>query len=320
MNHKIRVQPNQVWVPAAVAVVACLATWLVHWGTSKHATATTGHAQPGWSWIQTDLGRNESHEARSPSGQDLVRPPHVLRALLQAGSFAGTSSRGSWCVNGMGSLDPCLGLRERFEYHINGLGEISEAEVRALIEDEARRDVGGLLASQIMSLYDRYWVVRNHPLRQRVDMSDPGTWLLALREAKAVRREFLGEAWARAFYAEEEQELIATHERVAAGSAPAATDRDPVPSPMAGQSVESLRAERVKRFGEGVTIELEALDAKQQAFENGVSQARLTWQRLMSQGHLTDADRHAQLQSFVDATFEPVDRRRAMSLATSPAH
>lgn len=271
-----------------------------------------------WDWLRPEVASGPVAPRAPDATEATTRPPHALRALLQAGSFAGTRPVGSWCVNGVGALEPCPGLRERFEYHINGLGEITVAEVRSLIEDEARRDVGALLAQQIMVIYDRYWLVRNHPLRLRVEMSDPNTWLPALREAQMVRQQGLGEAWAKAFYAEEDQDFLETHERAVNGTRPPPSERDPVPVKVAGQSDEALRSERVRRYGEEITAQLEALDARQLAFDRAVQQARVTWQNLQAQEHLSEPDRQAQLKAHVDASFEPQDRRRAMGLATLP--
>ena len=319
MNRSIRLQSKKRWWPIAVAAAVCATIGLLHWATSERTKPSGAEAPPGWAWLSPGVGQGSAATPPNASHtSDTVRPPHVLRAVLQAGSFAGTRPRGGWCVNGVGALEPCLGLRERFEYHINGLGEITEAEVRSLIEDEARREVGELLSQQVMAVYDRYWAVRNHPLRLRVEMTDPSTWLPALREAQMVRRQGLGEAWANAFYAEEDADFVATHERAVSGTRPPPSDRDPVPTKLAGQSDEALRAERVKRYGEEIASELEALDARQMAFDRAVDQARATWQGLQAQQQLSEQDRQAQLKAFVDATFEPQDRRRAMGLATLP--
>lgn len=318
MNRSIQLQTKRRWLPIAVTAAVCATIGLLHWATPERHTPEGVKAASAWAWLRPDVGQGlPATPSNAPHTEEAVRPPHVLRAVLQAGSFAGTRPRGSWCVNGVGALEPCLGLRERFEYHINGIGEITEAEVRSLIEDEARRDVGELLTQQIMAIYDRYWAVRNHPLRQRVAMSDPGTWLPALQEAQMVRRQGLGEAWAAAFYAEEDEDFIATHERAVSGTRPPPSDRDPVPARVAGQSDEALRAERVKRYGEEIASELEALDARQMAFDRAVDQARATWQSLQAQEQLSEQDRQAMLKAFVEATFEPQDRRRAMGLATT---
>lgn len=319
MNRSIQLQSKKRWLPIALAAAVCATIGLLHWATSEHHTTAHTQAASAWAWLQPEVGRGSAPTPpNAPHTADAVRPPHVLRAVLQAGSFAGTRPRGSWCINGVGALEPCMGLRERFEYHINGLGEITEAEVRSLIEDEARRDVGELLTQQIMAVYDRYWAVRNHPLRLRVEMSDPSTWLPALREAQMVRRQGLGEAWATAFYAEEDEDFVATHARAVSGTPPPPSDRDPVPVKVAGQSDEAVRAERIKRYGEEIASQLEALDARHMAFDRAVNQARATWQSLQAQEQLSDQERQAQLKAFVDATFEPQDRRRAMGLATLP--
>lgn len=246
------------------------------------------------------------------------RAPDMLRAVLYKGSFAGTRPVGDWCVDTNRRLSPCSGLRDRFEYYISGLGEISASEVRSLIEDEAQRAHGHELAAQIMIVYDRYWSVRNHESRNRVDMRDVSTWMPALQEVQALRKQILGEAWAQAFFEEDDRLFLETYQRASLGLVPKASPHDPVPLLEPGRDPEAVRSERIERYGAEAAERLAALDVQQQQFDRHVSLARAEWSRLQTQSHLSDQHKQEQLRQFIAEHFDSVNQRRAMILAKLP--
>jgi lipase chaperone LimK len=205
-------------------------------------------------------------------------------------------------------------LRDRFEYYINGLGEITAVEVRSLIEDEARRELGAALAARIMAVFDAYWLVRNHTYASHLDMADTGTWLPALREVQDFRKRTMGEAWARAFFAEDDQEFMASLEQVKSGQPPPPSPRDPVPLMEPGKDPQALRAERVSLYGEAVADRLGALDVEQAQFDSHVAEARSEWSRLEAQPELSEPVREARLKAFIAARVSAENRRRALML------
>lgn len=303
---------------AVATSVGVLASWLAT--PVAQNVGRIGHT-PGWAWLQSGTANAPTPQATAPAPTtaDALRSPDVLRSILFQGSFAGTQPVGNWCVSSTSALTPCLGLRERFEYYINGIGEISIAEVRALIEDEARRALGAQLAGQVMAIYDKYWAVRNHEYQTRLEMADISTWMPALREAQQVRRQTLGAAWAEAFYAEDEREFIDTYQRATTGTPPPPSKSDPVPAPGGPKDAMAVRSERLARYGEGATSKLEALDARQREFDQNIALARAEWSRLQAQANLSAIDRDSQLHQFIATHFDAPDLRRAMGLAKLPA-
>ncbi len=321
MLLKINHDHRRRWITAGVVVLAGGLAVSARWSASGSTATQPARQATAWAWLQPGAGTTASEvvaDTPSPRPAD-VRSPDTLRAVLYQGSFSGTQAFGSWCARTASTLTPCLGLRERFEYYINGLGEISVAEVRALIEDEARKANGAQLAQQIMAIYDKYWDVRNHTYRHNVDMADISSWMPALQEAQQYRKQILGEDWAKAFYAEDDQEFIATYQRASTGSPPPPSSSDPVPLPSMNKDAQAIRSERMARYGAEVTAQLEALDAQQGQFDQQVALARAEWSRLQAQPNLSELDRDAQLHQFISTHFDAHNRKRATALARLPA-
>ncbi len=317
MSLRIDSRVRRPWLVGTALALLTGAVVVVVLSDSSHM-ATQGRviSRVDWPWQETGphdtAGPSASAVQTAPPGR--TRSPAELRSVLQQGSFAGTSPVGSWCVSATQNLAPCLGLRARFEYYINGLGEISSAEVRVLIEDEARRAHGDALAMQIMAVYDRYWLARNHNLNRQVDMADVTTWLPALEEAQRVRLQTLGAEWSKAFFSEDDQEFRETHQRALTGTPPPPSHRDPVPRVQPGTDSEALRAQRIERYGKAVTDELEVLDAKQRHFDEHLALARSEWRRLQDQPNLSEVARRQHLQGFIEQHFDPLDQRRVARL------
>ncbi|MEY4765653.1 MAG: hypothetical protein RI907_2326 [Pseudomonadota bacterium] len=313
--------PCRIRAFSAIIAVTAMGIGALAWRASIHSdsdhssalAATPGaHHTEGSFWDTLNL-------KQATSGDQPVagsRTPSELRDVLYKGSFAGTHPFGDWCVAEGRQLRPCPLLRDRFEYYINGLGEITPAEVRILIEDEARQAHGAMLATRIMAVFDAYWTVRNHEYPSRLDMADTSTWLPALREAQAFRKQTLGEDWARAFFAADDQEFMATLAQASAGQAPPPSPRDPVPMLTPDKDPQALRNERVARYGEDAAKSLEALDAEQAQFDRHVAEARQEWTRLQAQGNLSASAQEAQLKAFIAERVAPKNLRRAWALAT----
>lgn len=270
----------------------------------------------GWAFVPDQQPPTEDAGIRQAQPSQDARTATELRRILYEGSLAGTRPVGDWCIKSA-ALYPCPGLRDRFEYYINGLGEISITEVRHLIEVEANLENGADLAKQIMAIYDKYWLVRNHSYRHRVDMADTSTWMPALTEAQQLRQQVLGPDWASAFYKEEEHDFLQTYQRALNGQPPPPSQSDPVPSLLPGKDPQAVREERILRYGKTVTDALEALDEQQQSFDLNLQRAKNEWQQLQSQFHLSDVARKDQINQFIAANFDAKDHKRVRGLIMS---
>jgi hypothetical protein len=205
----INMQSRQIWslLGGAVLLATAGGGWWLAMQVADASSST--EAEPGGHGVADlilqalpgDFLRPIQHSGQAMG--EATRTPDQLREALMKGALRGTTPLGSWCVVGE-MLRPCPTLRARFEYYLHALGEISPPEARVLIEDEAQRAVGRVLAGQIMTIYDRYWSARNHEFQHPLDPADHANRTPAMQERQQVRERLLGAEWARAFFAQDE--------------------------------------------------------------------------------------------------------------------
>lgn len=122
-----------------------------------------------------------------------------------------------WPLDAQGLLQPSPLLRQRFDRLL--LNADPEA-ARATLEQQARTELPPAHHETVLQLWDAYQRLQRHPWQARVDLHRPETWPVALAERQRVRREQLGEAWAQAFFGDEEQRLQAWMAQRSAGRQP----------------------------------------------------------------------------------------------------
>lgn len=252
--------------------------------------------------------------APSSSANTAARSPDQVRVrLFKEGSFAGTEPAGNWCVTDR-KLRPCPDLRGRFEYYVLGLGEVTIEEIRGLIQDEAKRDNGDELATQIMAIWDKYWQVRTYSWRNKFVQSDRSTWMPVFEEQRSVRRQLLGAEWAQVFFKDEEQSFQDHYAQLESGQAPPVDPGEPVPQMAPGKDPAAVRAERVSRYGEAATDRLDKADAEWADWERRLSAAKTEWDRLQKAPNLSDTQRKAEVAAYVKFNFTPEEQLRVQSL------
>lgn len=308
-------QARAKWVAVSVAAVLILGgAWLVQRGDAgggvRLLSGGDGHGpSDGWG-----LGTGDASAPQAADTAPARTPDQVRNRLYKEGSFAGTEPSGEWCVTADKLLKPCKGLRGRFEYYILGLGEVTIAEIRGLVQDEARRDHGDKLAAEITDLFDKYWKIRTYDWRNQFVQSDRSTWMPVFEEQKSVRRQILGQAWAEAFFSDDEKHFLEYFAQLESGQ-PAAPDvGEPVPQMEAGKDPAAVRAERVTRYGEDAADRLEAVDKQWDDWERRLSAARTEWDRLKAANNLSDSQRQSEMQRYVDEHFQDKDKVRVKAL------
>jgi hypothetical protein len=218
---------------AATAGSAWLAQpWLTERGLGWHGVAE--HLP------SLGLAGDEEGEASMPPGVveqlQAMTPDAIRNRLFQEGSLVGTQPAGDWCINAQQQFQPCEGLRQRFEYYLLGLGEVGVADVRALIEDDARKSLGEAQSAQIMALFDKYWQIRTYDWKNHFTQSDRTTWLPVFEEQRTVRRQIMGGAWADAFFLEEEQHFQTYYAQLESGQTMPPQPGDPEPEVALGKA------------------------------------------------------------------------------------
>ena len=211
-------QRQMVWLTGltAAAVVAA-AAWMVHGGGEPAPDA----AAPG----------GAAGGAQDPLSDPAALTPDQMRGrLFEQQAMAGTQGLGNWCVEAQ-ALQPCPALRERFDHYIDTVGQGDPAKLRAAISDEARKENGDRLGAEIMQIWDKYWRLRSHKWHAQLDPADTRTWMQVYEEQTQVRRQMLGEAWAKAFFDADEKQFLAYHQYITTGRNPsAAPPSAPVPT------------------------------------------------------------------------------------------
>jgi lipase chaperone LimK len=317
MGLERTMQSRMKWMAAAAAVVLGSAGAWWAWqsgaltGGQGAAAEGAGASGPmGWNMQGTDSASTEA----SGAGQSALTPEQVRIRLFKEGSLADTQPFGDWCVSPEKALKPCRGLRTRFEYYILGIGEVSIADIRGLIEDESRRAHGDKLTTEIMALFDRYWQIRTYDWKHHFVQSDRATWLPVFEEQRSVRRQILGQPWAEAFFSDDEKQFKDYYAQLESGQPPPPDPGEPVPQMEPGKDPAAVHAERAKRYGEDAAQRLADVDAQWAEWDKRLAAARSEWERIQALPNLSDVQKQDEMQRYVEANFQDKDRLRIRAL------
>jgi lipase chaperone LimK len=219
-------------------------------------------------------------------------------------------------------LQPCPGLRDRFEYYLLAQAEVSAGDMRTLVEDDARRASGAAIAAQILVVFDRYLGVRQYPFQKALGTNDLDARQQALDERHQVRIQGLGAEWAQAFYGGQERSDQADLNRARSGQ-PAATvaTRPPAPrAPVPGQWTPAMRAQMVQRYGEEAAKRMEKAEGERPSIEQVTSQVRREWMRLLADRSLSEAERQEQIRRYIEQRVDPKDQAEVLQMSKMPAN
>jgi lipase chaperone LimK len=226
-----------------------------------------------------------------------------------------TQVAGDWAVDANGVLRPDLALRKRFEHYMLALGQVTPAEIRLLIEDEARKAHGEKTAAEIMDVYDKYMAVRSQQPRHRLVLNERDTWEPAFQEQKAIRRQLMGVPWAEAFFKAEEDEFVRFSAQADGKSGPDKADLNmPVPQMGPGKDAQAVHAERAALYGEAAAQRLAQADAEWADWERRLAAAKAQWQHLQSSAELSEVQRQQGLDQYIESHFPPDERMRVRGL------
>ncbi len=296
---------------AAVMVLGAAATWTYKNKASDaagHGAGAPGAVEGGWALL------DKAHQAADQGAPSVALSPEQVRTkLFKEGSFVGTEPAGDWCVVG-GKLKACPELRKRFEYYILGLGEVSIGDIKALVADEARRAHGDQACADIMAMWDKYWQLRTYPWRNQFVQSDRSTWMAVFDEQRSVRRQILGEDWAKAFFEDDEKSFKQYYAQLESGQPAPLDPGEPVPQMAPGKDPAAVRAERVARYGEAAADRLAKADEEWADWERRLAAARTEWDRLKNASNLSEAQRRQEMDAYVKANFKGEEPLRVQAL------
>ncbi|WP_164962407.1 lipase chaperone [Rubrivivax sp. JA1026] len=139
----------------------------------------------------------------------LAVPPEFERWVQERSALRGTTPDGGWGPVVDGRLVPSAVLRRRFDYALQLDGQAPAETIGAWVGEQARRELPATAAAEVERIWQAYQGLRAAPASLAPRADDPESIAAALDERHAQRVQWLGEAWARAFYGDEEAALRA---------------------------------------------------------------------------------------------------------------
>lgn len=303
-----------VWIGLSAAVLAGGLVWVGQQWTrpSNGGVTLAGHR----TWSLMGAANEVESTASAPVSNGKVRSLSSIRAAVFGDPLISqTQPAGDWCVEADGHLRPDVALRQRFEYYLLALGNATPDEIRLVIQDEARKAVGDKAAAAIMAIYDKYMALRSAQPRNQLVLNDRESWQPAFEEQKAMRRQYLGQEWADAFFKAEEDEFVQFTAQVDQKAGPDRKDMSfPVPQMGPGKDAAAVYAERVSLYGEAAAKRLAKADADWADWESRLNAGKAEWQRLSNSPELSDTQRKQSMDQYIDGHFPPDERMRARGL------
>jgi hypothetical protein len=264
-------------------------------------------------WLLVDASTNNSSKTPMPSsisaelnGSSAARIQTLRAWVLNA--HGGMPPTSSWCLTGP-TIQPCADLRSRFDYYLIAANRAGTtySDIRELVQTDANTQAAPA-SGQIIALFDRYWLLQHYAWKQAWLDNDPSTWLAAKSERDKVRHELLGEAWAKVFYAQENQPYLISAkqnnhqsqdiQQVPIASAPTAQDMVSTHWPDISEDEKIQRAKELSKL-------MPPLRGSKDQAERKMLIAQAQWIRLQQEDSLSADDKKAAMQEFIQDTFEP---------------
>ncbi|EGJ09424.1 lipase secretion chaperone [Rubrivivax benzoatilyticus] len=226
----------------------------------------------------------------------LAVPPEFERWVQERSALRGTTPDGGWGPVVDGRLVPSAALRRRFDYALQLDGQAPAETIGAWVGEQARRELPATAAAEVERLWQAYQGLRAAPASLAPRADDPESIAAALDERHAQRVQWLGEAWARAFYGDEEAALRA---RLVSGWQTASADA----------LIDATRLDSAAR--QRLADEL----AEQARWAERIAAARAELERLDRQPGLDEVQRAQVAEQLLAAGFaEGSERLRARGL------
>jgi lipase chaperone LimK len=227
-----------------------------------------------------------------------ARTPEAFEQwMTRHSSLRGVSLDGAWDVDVQGRLRPTLALRRRFDQLLSLVGETGVDEIGAFVAHDVRETFGADAAARMLALWQSYVALQQHAWRQRVDMRERSNWGPALAERQQVRRQLLGDDVARAFFGDDDAQLIAL------------LNTPPLATPVARTSiVESTKLEPAA--AERLRLE----EAAWADWERRLADARRELAALQARAELSSLQREQAMTRYVEQHFDVSERVRVRAL------
>ena len=230
----------------------------------------------------------------------VVRPAasaSLTQWIQESSVLRGTELDGAWGVDATGQLQPGLGLRQRFDYLLQLLGQVPLEQITEHLRALAQKDLRQEQVGAVMDVWRRYLVLQQMKPQQGFNSADPLEQANAYARLKFERHKILGAQWAQAFYEQEDAQADA---RLEALKAPASSAQRPTTDLLIDRNSLPLAAQA--RLDEELI--------RQAAWQVRLAQARAQKAKLRDAPELSDLQRRQALDQWLNAQFKPQERLR----------
>lgn len=287
---------------AALSLAAAALAWTGPAGRDAAPGAMderfTGPAQPAASPIRSSVRASAVARPEEPAAAAATADHAFDRWVATRSALRGSALDGGWGLDAQGRLQPSSALRRRFDHLLQLMGQAPMERITDLLARQAQADLQADDAAGVLRVWHAYLGLLADPGRASLQAGE--TPAAALAERRLLRRQWLGIAWAEAFYAEEEAAL-ALH--LAGGPPPSA--------PPALIDRAALPPEALQRLAEE--------EARQARWQQMLADTRDEVQRLRAAPELSAPLLAAALDRLVNERFATgSDRLRARALLGLP--
>lgn len=233
-----------------------------------------------------------------------------IRELIK-NAFGETGSNGSWCLSGAENIEPCYGLRTQFDDYLAATkaSTVTFIDMRLFVQAEASRSASAAQVIKIVSVFDRYWILMQYQWKYPLIENQPDTKAISEVEKRRVRIELLGQAWADAFYPPGE---------LGPGPAKISSEQQSMTElAIENDNWEGISAEEKNRREIEFATFLK-MPKPQIGKDNRLEVALYQLQWLQQQTELSDAEKIAAIQEYVEDNFDPQERESVLRALKMP--
>lgn len=270
------------------------------------------------------------------------QPP--VADTLQQTSLAGTTPPATLTLDANGNLIADSNSKAVMDYFLSLQGEMADARLRALLAQWATETAGGIAASDLLSLFDRYHTYRKRFASGEFAASSTSSVEARLRQRQQLRDDIFGADTAAALFAAEDrydrfslqrQAILDSHLSDEEKAQALSNLRRSLPEDLARQyeqqyrlrhlqeATQSIRenggdsddlfAYHQQQFGDAAALRLQALEAQRQQWQQRYDDYAQQKSTILNSG-LAAEDQQQQLEQLRATLFDDAEQRRVVAL------
>ena len=305
---------------STLLVIFIIGFYFVYSGRDYHSRHVTKEKN---SKIQQKDNKNRTiskeYSAKIKSPLQINKEPKIIKA------FDGTTVDGSINFDENGNVLIDKDLKNLFDYFMIATGELTPNQMRQKLIDYAAENLTEKQLQQLLKIYDKYqaYLASQDSLDAR--MSNELSQAQRLAILSQYRKDFLGEEFAQAFFADEEayaefvlnnktpdnenseqqNDWLEAQNRATAYQDTVIENQNYAQSPDI--SAQEIYQNRVQQYGSEAANRLKTLDQQRQQWQNTVDD-------YFSQRQLIDSNQNSINLEQLDANYSPQELKRLQAL------